>query len=205
MSFDDKAKTWDKDQSKIERAHLLAQKISHLSKEKGLKTALEFGCGTGLVSFFLKNEFDEITLADTSSGMIEVLKEKIHAEEISNFKPVLLQSNRQLPSHKFDAIYSLMVMHHVNDLDDAFSHFYRILKPESYLIIADLVKEDGDYHGEANSSHPHNGFDKEELIEHLEKFKFQFIEYQIFYSMQKITAQGTQKNFPLFLLIARKI
>ena len=36
--------------------------------------ALEFGCGTGLLSFALKNYFNEITLIDYSEVMIIVLK-----------------------------------------------------------------------------------------------------------------------------------
>ena len=32
---------------------------------------MEFGCGTALLSFQLKNYFEEISLVDTSEGMID--------------------------------------------------------------------------------------------------------------------------------------
>lgn len=204
MSFDDHAKNWDKDNQKIERAQILAQKISEFSREKKLKTALEFGCGTGLVSFFLRDDFDKITLADTSPGMIEVLKEKIESEKVSHFDPVLLQSNEQLPDSEFDVIYSLMVMHHVADLDSAIMNFKRSLKKSGYLFIADLVKEDGDFHKGTGMQLEHHGFEKEELVKRLEKFGFELLDYRIFYTMEKMVEPGVIKQFPVFLLIAQK-
>jgi len=39
--------------------------------------ALDFGCGTGLLSFKLKDFFKTITLTDNSEGMISVLQEKV--------------------------------------------------------------------------------------------------------------------------------
>jgi len=38
---------------------------------------LDFGCGTGLLSFFLQPYVGEITGIDTSKGMIEVFDKKI--------------------------------------------------------------------------------------------------------------------------------
>ena len=41
--------------------------------------ALDYGCGTGLLSFPLKDELGHITLNDNSAGMLEVVQEKILA------------------------------------------------------------------------------------------------------------------------------
>jgi ubiquinone/menaquinone biosynthesis C-methylase UbiE len=49
-------------------------------------SAFEYGCGTGNVSFFLKENFDKITLADSSRGMLDVVKEKIKKDNIRHFK-----------------------------------------------------------------------------------------------------------------------
>jgi Predicted methyltransferase (contains TPR repeat) len=38
---------------------------------------LDFGCGTGLLSFFLQPYVGEITGIDTSKGMIEVFDKKL--------------------------------------------------------------------------------------------------------------------------------
>jgi len=202
--FDQNAATWDDDPSKVERASLLARKISAFGAGKGWKQALEFGCGTGLVSSFLKTEFEEITLADSSPGMIEVLQHKIQREGIRNFRPLLLQKSEPLPDRKFDLIYSLMAMHHVEDLDGAFGQFHRALKKGGSLAIADLVTESGDFHTAEEGMHVHHGFDRKLLEEQLSRSRFETIDYQIFYRMTRRNGESDVfKEYPLFLLIAR--
>ena len=76
-NFDSRAKTWDSDPKKVERAAQVAQAIrAALPLQPGM-TALEVGCGTGLLSFALQSDFAHITLADTSEGMLDVLAAKI--------------------------------------------------------------------------------------------------------------------------------
>lgn len=204
MSFDEYAKTWDADPKKVERAEILAKLLSKFSKDKRLSTAMEFGCGTGLLSFFLKDEFSNITLADTSPGMIEVLKEKIEIVKVPNFYPVLLEDKTSLPNCSFDIIYSSMTMHHVTNLDAVFLEFDSLLKPKGFLCIADLVEEDGNFHSVENSKHVHHGFYKDKLIAQLETYGFEFVDYHIFYTIEKVNELGIKKGFPLFLLIVQK-
>ena len=55
-NFDERAKDWDSDPKKVERARVVAEAIRAaipLSKEI---TALEYGCGTGLLSFALQSD-----------------------------------------------------------------------------------------------------------------------------------------------------
>lgn len=52
-------------------------------------TALEYGCGTGLLSFNLQPFLGKIVLADTSEEMLEVLKEKIAASQIKDVEKLL--------------------------------------------------------------------------------------------------------------------
>ena len=78
--FDERAKDWDSDPMKVERAHAVADAIRAALPLRPDMTAFEYGCGTGLLSFFLKDDFSSITLADTSQGMLDVLSEKIRAE-----------------------------------------------------------------------------------------------------------------------------
>ncbi|NOQ91928.1 MAG: methyltransferase domain-containing protein, partial [Flavobacteriaceae bacterium] len=88
MSFDKDAKDWDKDPKKVERAKIFAKEINDFIKPNGVMKAMEFGCGTGLLSYELKEAFHSITLVDNSQGMIEVLQEKIENDGIKNFIPV---------------------------------------------------------------------------------------------------------------------
>ena len=49
-------------------------------------TALEYGAGTGITSFLLKDYLKEITLMDNSSEMVKVINEKIKTSEVRNLK-----------------------------------------------------------------------------------------------------------------------
>ena len=58
--FNARAKDWDSDPMKVDRAQTVAQAIrTALPLQPGL-TALEIGCGTGLLSFFLQADFSPI-------------------------------------------------------------------------------------------------------------------------------------------------
>ncbi|PKP10114.1 MAG: class I SAM-dependent methyltransferase [Bacteroidetes bacterium HGW-Bacteroidetes-4] len=204
MLFDAAAQNWDSDLQKVERAKVLAQYISDFVQGKNLNKALEFGCGTGLLSFHLKDAFPLIDLADTSEGMIEVLKKKISDNSLSHFKPILLEAKPAFQPAAYDMVYSLMTLHHIENLDAVFNDFYRMLKPGGYLCIADLVKEDGDFHNSEDSKHVHHGFEKEQLLKQLKVHGFEEMVFQEFFFINKTTEQGKQKNFPLFFLIVQK-
>ena len=77
MSFDDYAKTWDTDK-RINRAKKVANEIRNSIDSEINYSAMEFGCGTGLVSFNLYDKFKKITLIDSSKGMIDILNSKIN-------------------------------------------------------------------------------------------------------------------------------
>ena len=205
MHFNEQAKNWDKDPSKHKRSQAFAQEISNFIKPENKLTALEFGAGTGLLSFILKDDFKTITLADNSEGMIEVLKDKIEKAGIDNFVPLqadLLKDDFSLPQQ--DVIYSLMTMHHIVDTDKILDVFSGILKPGGFLAIADLVKEDGSFHAHLKDFNGHNGFEKSALSTTLKKHGFLEMFYKICYTIEKKTENGIVE-YPLFLMIAEKI
>ncbi|NLP56921.1 class I SAM-dependent methyltransferase [Lutibacter sp. B1] len=205
MHFDSKAKNWDTDINKIKRASIFAKEITDFIQPKKSATALEFGCGTGLLSFELKDAFNSITLVDNSVGMIDVLKEKIEKHKIKNFNPLtinLLEDKFNLKS--VDVIYTLMTLHHINDLDAIFKIFNTLLNTNGYLCIADLVKEDGSFHPKEMNFDGHTGFDKDKLSSILLKNGFKIKYYTICYEVEKVR-KNQLKKYPLFLLIAKKV
>ncbi len=199
--FDKKAKNWDNNIEKIERASVFAKEIINFIKSIKTTKALEFGCGTGLLSFQLQKYFKEITLIDTSEGMINVLKEKIEALKINNFKPILIDILKDSKNiSKTDVIYTLMTLHHIEKIDKALEKFSLLLNENGYLCIADLIEEDGSFHNTTPNFTGHNGFNKETLINMLSINGFKTVHYTICYQIKK-----NAKEYPLFLLIAKKI
>ena len=205
MNFDDEAKDWDNDPKKTERAIVFAKEINDFIKPDKTLNALEFGCGTGLLSFQLKDYFNTITLADTSDGMIKVLQDKIIKEGVENFKPLHIESlESDLKINKFDAIYTLMTLHHIPDVNNIVKVFNSILKRGGYLCIADLVKEDGSFHSDHDNFDGHNGFDRNELSATLSNNGFNIEFYKICFEIEKEMGNKSKK-YPLFLMICKKV
>lgn len=204
MHFDEQAKDWDNDPKKTERAVIIAKEIMEFIPGNSRNKALEFGCGTGLLSFQLKDFFKSITLADSSAGMIHVLKEKIEKTGIKNFNPVQIDSlENDLSTTDFDVIYTLMTLHHVLDVENIAKVFNSKIKTGGYLCIADLVEEDGSFHTEHPDFNGHNGFDKTKLSTILSDSGFKLEYYKICLDIVK-EFEGKTKSYPLFLMICRK-
>ena len=146
-NFDERARDWDSDPKKVERARMVAEAIRKTVPLSANMNALEYGCGTGLLSFALQEDLGQITLADTSQGMLEVLREKIASSGVTSMHPVRLDlSTDPLPAEKYHITYSLLVLHHIHDAKGILSKFHDVLEPNGYLIVADLDKEDGSFH-----------------------------------------------------------
>ncbi|MHC1702883.1 MAG: class I SAM-dependent methyltransferase [Tenuifilaceae bacterium] len=204
MSFDIAAQDWDNDPKKVERAVVFAKEINDYLKPNQKLNALEFGCGTGLLSFQLKDSFKTITLADSSEGMIKVLKEKIAKGGIKNFKPIHIDLiNDNLDSKDFDVIYTLMTLHHITDIHNIIKVFNSLLKVNGYLCIADLVKEDGSFHSNHDDFDGHNGFDRAQLSKILASIGFNIEFYKICFEIEK-ELNAEVKKYPLFLMICKK-
>jgi len=203
-NFDERAKDWDSDPKKVERARVVAEAIRSavpLSKDMN---ALEYGCGTGLLSFALQEDLGQITLADTSQGMLDVLTEKITKSGVTSMHPVRLDlSTDHLPSEKYHITYSLLVLHHIHDAKGILSRFYDVLEPNGYLLVADLDKEDGSFHTDGTTD-VHKGFEKSELQKWVEDAGFANVRFSIAYEIKK-EVDGKEKTFPVFLMVAQKL
>lgn len=200
--FDLKALTWDKNQLHIERSEAIAVALRDMIPLVKSMRALEYGAGTGLLSFLLKDSFREITLMDNSNEMIKVIRGKISGQGIRNMKPVLIDLEHENFTGEFEIIYSQMVFHHVENTDIILEKFHNLLLPEGYLAIADLYPEDGSFHGDGFSGH--FGFDPEVLSLQLTRYNFRDIRYRQCFTIRKVTEQGDIRQYPVFLLIAGK-
>lgn len=202
MNFDDKAKTWDTDPIKRERAFTVAAAIRQRVPLSSGWHALEYGCGTGLLSFTLHAGLDRITLSDSSPGMLAVLKEKIAAAGLSHLHPLALDLvTDPPPAEHYDLIYTLMTLHHVADVDRLLRAFRDLLRPGGWLCIADLDQEDGSFHGPGFTGH--NGFHRAALRVQLMRAGFGEADFSTCYTMKKATDRG-MREYPLFLAVAAR-
>jgi len=202
-NFDEQAKNWDSDPMKVHRAKTVAEAIRSAIPLSADMSALEYGCGTGLLSFAFQSDLGQIILADTSQGMLDVLGEKIAAAGVTNMNPVRLDlSIDPLPAERFDLTYSLMTLHHIPDAKNILNKFHALLEPAGILCIADLDKEDGSFHTDGTTD-VHLGFERAELQRWVEDAGFSDVKFSTAFEIKK-KIDGVEKIFPVFLLVARK-
>jgi ubiquinone/menaquinone biosynthesis C-methylase UbiE len=198
--FDARAAGWDKDPVRVERANAVAVSIRQQVKLTHKMTAFEYGCGTGLLSFALQPFLGPITLADSSAGMLNVLREKIAASGASNMTPLKLDLIADpLPASRFDLLYTLLTLHHIHETDRVLHGFHALLKPGGLLCIADLDKEDGSFHIDSDFD-GYNGFERGEMEEKIIKAGFANVCFSTCYKSPK-----NGRFYPLFLAVAQKI
>lgn len=200
--FDSKARQWDENPVFRERGEKIARAIRAAVPLNTQMRALDYGCGTGLLSFPLKDALGEILLADSSAGMLEVVAEKIAAQGVTNMTPVKLDLLADpAPAERFDLIYTSMTLHHVPHIEQILAIFHDLLNPGGYLSIADLDKEDGSFHGPEVDVH--HGFDRGALGADLARAGFGEIGFQTVFSITKARETGS-RDYPVFLLTARR-
>jgi tRNA (cmo5U34)-methyltransferase len=197
-SFDARAREWDKDKMHMERSVAIASELEKMIPLNHSMKALEYGAGTGILSFLLKDHFSEITLMDNSKEMIKVCVEKTQYHKTDHITPIWFDLEHKIFDGKFDIIFNQMVLHHVDDFEGILHTFYSLLNPDGYLAIADLYTEDGSFHGP--DVKVHLGFDPDHLTKILQKAGFKNIKHKTCY----IVKRESGKKFPVFLLVGKK-
>ena len=203
MYFDEIATKWDT-QRRIIRAKVLADSIFKKLDNPEKITALEIGCGTGLISFELSDKVHEIYCVDESKEMLNVINEKIVNTDIHNIFPFGIDFlNKNNYHKKFDLIYSSMVFHHITDIENELKKLHKFLKENGYLIIIDLDIVDEKFHIEEKDFNGHHGFEHIDLQKAIDKSGFHNISFQTVYKGEK-SINNEIIPYSLFLCSARE-
>ncbi len=197
-SFDAAAATWDE---KPERARLNEAILEALDAEHLLRAGqrlLEVGCGTAALSLRLAERAAEVVAADASEGMLAEASRKARAVGRMNLRLTRLDIARDpLPAGPFDGVLCVMTLHHVEDAEGALRRMSGVVAERGFLAVADLVSEDGSFHGER--SVPHHGFAPERLVEKLKAMGWPSAEWRGVHALRR-----GEREYPVFLLIARR-
>ena len=108
--------------------------------------SLEVGAGTGYFSLHLlmSGVVARATCTDISPGMVEALEH--NAERLGLEVEALIADAERLPfeDESFDIVVGHAVLHHLPDLEQAFSEFHRVLKPGGTIVFAGEPSRVGD-------------------------------------------------------------
>lgn len=202
-AFAHKAAAWDDNPVRVTVAQAFHKAVLPLAGPAANRAVLDFGCGTGLLGLLFAGAARSVDLVDTSPAMAEVLRGKIAAQGLTNVSVRVGElSDLALPEGTFDLVVSLNALHHIKNIPLVLTQLRRLGAPGGHFVVADLASEDGSFHGAETV--PHNGFDPTALAGQFQTAGFEVLETREHHIIRKPDASGTLRNYPQFLLHARK-
>jgi 2-polyprenyl-3-methyl-5-hydroxy-6-metoxy-1,4-benzoquinol methylase len=195
--FNNAAAEWDKGDTRQNIASSVYQTIASRIALDNTMHIMDFGAGTGLLSFKIAPMVRTVTGVDLSEKMLKQLDEK--NTEALQVIPVCQNIILEPLNKQFHGIISSMAMHHVEDTATLFKTFYVHLKRDGFIAIADLEAEDGTFHTHGNDGVHHHGFDRDTLRQTMEKSGFTNVRFHHAYTVEKET-----QNYPIFVVTAIK-
>ncbi|HIQ47463.1 MAG TPA: class I SAM-dependent methyltransferase [Sulfurovum sp.] len=193
--FENKSKTWDTESGSAQSAKGIADLIVKNIKLNDSMEIMDFGAGTGLLSYFVAPYVQKIIAVDNSPAMLLEFKSKTFPIETEVLEKDL--SVEEI-DRKVDGVISSMTLHHLEDTRALFSKFYAMLNDGGFIALADLDTEDGSFHSD-NTGVFHYGFDRDSLQSIAEEAGFKEVRFDLASTINK--PHGT---FTVFLLTAVK-
>jgi len=100
-------------------------------------TVLEFGCGTGKNTVWLKDIAKSILAADFSEAMISKAVEKIKSPNVE-FKIADINQSWDFTNEKFDLVTFSLVLEHIENLDAVFEKINKVTNSKAFVYIGEL-------------------------------------------------------------------
>jgi len=195
--FAHKSKSWDMNSKRVQNAKSIAELIVKNIKLNKDMEIMDFGAGTGLLSYFIAPYVEKIVAVDNSPSMLLEFQSK--CDEFSCKTEVIEKDlSTETLDRKFDGIISSMTVHHIEDILALFSKLYEMLNDGGFIAIADLDSEDGSFHSD-NTGVFHHGFDREVLEVIANEVGFKEISFDTASVIKK-----PHREFTVFLMTAVK-
>ncbi len=107
---------------------------------------LEIGAGTGYFSLNLLRHgiLSEVTCTDVSPGMLDALSASARRMHLDVETAVCDAESLPFEDGSFDVVFGHAVLHHIPDLERAFSEFRRVLKPGGLVAFCGEPSRTGD-------------------------------------------------------------
>lgn len=167
---------------RIDVANIILQAVRAELKDTKGKSALDYGCGTGLIGLGLTDLFQSTLLVDPSAQMLEQVKQKIETEHIDCASTMCCDFLEQVPSGLHaDYVIMSQVLLHIKNSRLILSRLYDVLKKGGHLLIIDFDKNPN-----ITSELVHNGFEQKELIQLLKEIGFSSVKARTFYKGKRI-------------------
>ncbi len=202
--FNQAAATWDENPGRVKLARDIADSmINNLPITRDMN-AMDFGCGTGLLTVRLQSLVRSITGVDSSQGMLDILNRKITKLQMSNVKTMLVDIEKgQKLTGNYQLVLSSLTLHHIPEIKPVLAQFYQVISPRGYLCVADLDMDDGRFH-EDKTGVFHSGFDRAVMRKYFSEAGFDNIKDTTAATIIKPVLNHGTRQFTVFLMTGQK-
>ena len=179
--FERIAGSYDTDE-RMTIARIAANAIREQLVDAANKTAIDFGCGTGLVGMQLLNDFQSVLFVDAAQNMVDEIQKKIEKFNLQNASTHCIDiENVSTNKLRADYIFMAQVLLHIENTEFVLSKLYDMLNEGGHLLIVDFDKNE-----KVVSDMVHNGFEQKELASLLTKVGYHHCHSETFYHGEKI-------------------
>jgi 2-polyprenyl-3-methyl-5-hydroxy-6-metoxy-1,4-benzoquinol methylase len=159
---------------------------------------LDFGCGSGVLSYMLAKNNHEITGCDIEFTPLNLLKNTIRFPLNIDFVEGDIL-DKKLINNSFDIIYAMDVLEHIDDLEPYIKLFYKLPAPKGLIVVSGPTENflykigrkiagnrfTGDYHV-TNISKIKKSFASCMEVTSIKKLLFPFVFFEIFIAKKTI-------------------
>lgn len=191
--FNQIARNYDNSE-RIKLDKTISSELNLLFNKGTYDSLLDYGGGTGLVTFDIEHHFNYITVLDASPKMVEICNTKIKTLNKTNIAAIegdLLVSNNIVLHQTYDVILLSLVLLHSGNYMALLQQLVTQLNSNGLLIIVDFDKNE-------NVNHPniYNGFEQKDIHKSLRTIGLSNIDSHTFYQGKNIFMN---KDASLFL------
>lgn len=111
-------------------------------KEINAKDVMEIGCGRGTIGLYLADYCDmNVSLMDNEEGAMKIAQEAFANHKLDATFIVGDALNMNLPDNSFDAIVSIGLAEHLDNVDELFAEQFRVLRPGGKMVSLNIPKK----------------------------------------------------------------
>ncbi|MCL1593692.1 MAG: class I SAM-dependent methyltransferase [Actinomycetia bacterium] len=135
------ARFWDRRAATYNKTEVDNQQLQRTILERSLEylgsddITLDYGCGTGALSFEIAPHVKVLHGLDISPRMVEIARDRADGYELENlrFSAASIFTDTLQPE-SFDVIFTSQVLHVMRDRDEALHRIYELVRPGGWFL-----------------------------------------------------------------------
>jgi ubiquinone/menaquinone biosynthesis C-methylase UbiE len=112
----------------------LTQALALVESDSQIRTALDFGCGSGNLTWHLLQLGAEVIACDVSSRFLELVTRRFHGQPVRTHR-LNGENLSEIPSDSVDFVGAYSVLHHIPDYLGALAEMARVCRPGGVIYL----------------------------------------------------------------------